>query len=98
MMGTSTSVSSSELASPPITTVPSERRDADPASSASASGNMPAIMETVVMTIGRKRSRAACLMAAAFSSPANTFTSAKSTRRMPFLLTRPTSMTVPIRE
>jgi hypothetical protein len=49
--------------------VPSERFAAEPGSSASASGSMPAIIETVVITIGRKRSRADCLIAESLSMP-----------------------------
>ena len=91
-------MSSSELVRPPITTVPSDRFDAEPGSSASASGSMPAIIETVVITIGRKRSRAACGSPSTLSSPRSTLRIAKSTSRIPFLLTSPTSMTTPMSE
>ena len=97
-IGTSTSVSKSELVNPPITTVPSERFATEPGSSASASGVIPAIIETVVITIGRNRTRAASSIAVTLSMPARTRWPAKSTSKIPFLLTSPTSITTPMIE
>jgi pimeloyl-ACP methyl ester carboxylesterase len=79
--GTNTSVSNSELARPPITTVPSDDSACAPGSSTSASGIMPAIMADVVIMIGRKRSRPLRASLRRGSCPRACARSAKSTSR-----------------
>ena len=81
-----------------MTTTPSDWRSAAPASSASASGSIPAIIATVVIKIGRNRVSAAMTIARSFECPASRERLANSTRRMPFFTTRPISKTVPISE
>ena len=82
-----------------MTTAPSERAAAAaPRSSESARGSMPAIIATVVITIGRKRSKAAWIIAARVAFCVNRKRLAKSTSRMPFLLTSPTSSTQQMNE
>ena len=53
--GTMTSVSAVEVMSPPITAIAIGSRNALSPPRPSATGSMPAIMATVVMTIGRAR-------------------------------------------
>ena len=70
MFGMSSSVSTSELKTPPMTTMPRLEREAEPGSSASASGMLPATTEKLVMMIGRNRVWALSLIAASLSKPA----------------------------
>jgi hypothetical protein len=68
---TSNRVRTSELSTPPMTTMPRLERAPEPGSSASASGMLPSMTEKLVITIGRNRvnalsrSRRACLAARA---------------------------------
>jgi hypothetical protein len=55
MLGINSSVSTSELSTPPMITMPRLERDPEPGSSASASGKLPKMTEKLVITIGRKR-------------------------------------------
>jgi len=63
---------------------------------ASASGNIPKIIAIDVMMIGRKRVRPALRSASCRFAPSPRFRIVKSTRRIPFLTTRPMSMIIPI--
>ena len=79
----------SELVRPPMTTVPSDRFAIEPGSSASASGIMPAIIDAVVMTIGRKRTRAASSIAVTLSMPARTRLAGEIDQQNPVLAHQP---------
>ena len=59
---------------------------------------MPKIMASVVIKIGRSRTRAASSSASVRSMPSSRARLAKSTKRMAFLVTRPISMITPITE
>ena len=63
---------------------------------ASASGSMPKIIAAVVMTIGRSRIRPASRIAVRRSLPSPRAWFTKSISRMPFFVTRPMSMMMPI--
>ena len=76
-------------------TSPSGRREAPSASTPIAMGIAPATAASVVMRIGRKRTRLASWMAWSAGSPASTRWRAKSTIMMPFFLTMPMSMNMP---
>ena len=67
--GTRNSVKNSELVKPPMITVPIDLRNSAPSVIPSASGIMPAIIATVVMTIGRKRIVADSRIASTSSIP-----------------------------
>ena len=54
---------------PPTTAVASEAREAEPSPLPRATGNMPAMMASVVMRIGRSRARSACICASSRPSP-----------------------------
>ena len=82
--------------SPPITARAIGARASAPAPRASASGIMPKIIATVVMMIGRSRIRPACSSASARSFPSPRSWLVKSTSRMPFFVTSPMSMMIPI--
>ena len=79
-----------------------------PSVSAKASGTMPKIIASVVIKIGRRRTLAAssraslrsmpCIQRPSASSHGARMRIAKSTSKMAFLVTRPISMTTPIRE
>ena len=81
---------------PKKTPVPMPWRLADPGPLAKTSGSMPRIKASEVMTMGRKRRRAARMTAVRMSRPFSTSSLANSTIRMAFLATRPTSITSPI--
>lgn len=81
---------------PKKTPVPIPWRLAEPGPEAKTSGSMPRMKASEVITMGRKRSRAAVSAAETTSRPFSTSSLANSTIRMAFLATRPTSITSPI--
>ena len=84
------------MISPPMTATAMGARVSAPSPRARATGIMPAIMATVVMRIGRKRMGPASSMASLAERPSSRSWFANSTMRMPFLVTRPMSMMMPI--
>ena len=74
---------------PPITPKPMAAWLEAPAPEASASGTTPRMKASEVMTMGRKRSRAACSAACARLCPCACRSLANSTIRMAFLAARP---------
>jgi hypothetical protein len=62
-----------------------------------ATGNMPATSAKVVIRMGRKRLRPACIKASSRSTPSRSSWRVASSSRMAFLATRPISMMTPIR-
>ena len=81
---------------PPMTPVPIECRLAAPAPVESASGSTPKMNASDVMTIGRKRSRAASTAASLSPMPPSRCRcAANSTIRMAFFAAKPTSVTRP---
>ena len=81
---------------PPNTPVPIERRAAAPAPVANTSGTTPSTNASEVITIGRKRRRAASTAASSALMPSACFCAANSTIRIAFLAARPISVTRPI--
>jgi hypothetical protein len=85
-----------EDANPPITAVAiGERKSLSPPQPA-ATGSMPAIMATVVITMGRARLCPASRIAVSRGLPARISSMAKSTSRIEFLATMPISISNPI--
>ena len=82
--------------SPPITTIPIGARQAPSPDSDRAVGTMPAVIATVVMTIGWARLWPASIIASNLGTPFCISSIAKSIRRIEFLLTIPRSMSTPI--
>ena len=83
--------------SPPITARAIGARNSAPAPSASASGSMPKIIASVVITIGRSRiAPGVDERLVARSCPRSRAWLAKSTSRIAFLVTRPISRMRPI--
>ena len=64
----------------------------------SAKGNAPRLMARLVIIIGRNLATDASITAGTFLLPANCFLLAKSTIKIPFLVTRPISIIIPICE
>ena len=81
---------------PDTTVVPSMRRAAAPAPSATQSGKQPKMKANDVIKIGRNRSRAPSSAASISGRPCFSFSFANSTIRIAFLAVSPTSMTRPI--
>ena len=78
--------------------MPSGRRNSELGPVASTSGNEPSMAESVVIMIGRKRSRQAWKIASSGASPRLRSPSmAKSTIMMPFFFTMPISMMMPMK-
>ncbi len=84
-------------------------RCSEPSLSAKASGTMPKIMASVVIRMGRSRTRAASSRACSRGRPSRIWPvsgslcgprarMAKSTSKMAFLVTSPMSMTTPMME
>ena len=76
--------------------MPSGRRNSDPAPKPKAIGSAPRIAAKLVIMIGRKRLRQASRIASFASTPAACCPSAKSIIMMPFFLTMPISITMPM--
>ena len=94
--GTITSVNAVEVMRPPITaTAIGARNEASPWIPI-ATGNMPATIATVVITIGRARLWPASRSAVIRSLPARISSIAKSTSRIEFLATMPISIRKPM--
>ena len=74
---------------PPNTPVPIDRRAADPAPVAITSGEIPSTKVIDVITIGRKRKRAASIAACATGIPSFIFWLANSTIRIAFFAASP---------
>ena len=89
-------MSSVENSMPPTTATPSGARASPPAPNPSAIGRIPAMVESAVMSTGRKRVCAACVTASSTSSPCARSRFANSTIRIEFFATSPTSITRPI--
>jgi multidrug efflux pump subunit AcrB len=81
---------------PPSTPVPMERRAAAPAPEATTSGTTPRQNASEVMTIGRKRMRAAFTAASYAESPLSISWFANSTIRIAFFAASPMRVTRPI--
>ncbi len=81
---------------PPITASAIGCRNSAPSPIPSAVGNMPAAIATVVMTIGRARSRQALRSASVIGVPARSSSMANSTSRMEFFAHSPSSISRPI--
>ena len=81
---------------PKNTPVPMSRLAAEPGPEASTRGTSPSMNASDVITIGRKRNRAAVRAACTTSTPLSTSSFANSTIRMAFFATSPTSITRPI--
>ena len=96
------------MTTPPITAWPMGARCSEPSLRAKASGTMPKIMASVVIRMGRNRTRAAISRASWRDMPATGWPSspvwssrarmAKSTNKMAFLVTSPISMMTPMME
>ena len=82
--------------SPPITARAIGARISAPAPIANASGSMPKIIASVVITIGRRRVEPALTSASLRERPSRRAWFAKSTSRIAFLVTSPISMISPI--
>ncbi|MNT45889.1 hypothetical protein D3C72_1824990 [compost metagenome] len=78
---------------PPIIPVPSEWRLAAPAPEAMANGRAPKINASEVITIGRKRSRAASIEASCKDFPACMSSTANSTIKIAFFADSPMRVT-----
>ncbi len=81
-----------------MTTMAMGERNSLPVPRPSAVGSMPSTMAALVMRMGRSRRGPALRTASAAESPSRTCWSAPSTRRMPFLVTRPMSRMIPMSE
>ena len=81
---------------PKNTPVPIAFRLADPGPEASTIGSMPNMNANEVISIGRKRSLAACSVALRTLTPASVSSLANSTISMAFLAASPISITSPI--
>ena len=97
MTGVVYRVSTCEIKSPPTIEMPSGRRSSEPVPEPSASGKPPSNAASVVIMIGRKRSRQAWWI----DSSGDMFwsrsaSSAKSIIMMAFFLTMPISKMMPI--
>ncbi len=98
MTGTMNSESTRENITPPTITRPSGLRLVEAAPRERAMGSAPNIMAMLVISMGRRRRVAASMAALSVVSPFSRRLLAYSTIRMPFLVTRPTSMMIPICE
>ncbi len=90
--GTITRVNAVEVISPPITAIAIGPRKSLSPPQPTATGNMPATMATVVMTMGRARLCPASRMASRRVFPARISSMAKSTSSIEFLATMPISI------
>ena len=97
MTGVVYSVSTCETSRPPTMAMPSGRRSSAPVPLPSASGRPPSSAASVVIMMGRKRSRQAWWIASRGDLPwSRSASSAKSIIMMAFFLTMPISSTMPI--
>ena len=94
--GTTSSDSSVEVISPPITAMAIGERKLGSAPQPIAIGSMPAPIAIVVITIGRARLWHASTSASKRDSPLRRATIAYSTSRIEFLVTMPISISRPI--
>ena len=94
--GTTTSVSSVEVIRPPIVAIEIGDRKSLPSPVPIADGNMPRIIATVVIMIGRSRIGPAFRMASRTPMPSRTYWLVRSTSRIAFFVTRPINITTPI--
>src|SRR6185369_9341147 len=94
--GTNTVATNVAMIMPPNTPVPIDCRAAAPAPVATTSGTTPSTKASEVMTIGRKRRRAASLAASIGDLPSSTPRCANSTIRIAFFAARPISTIKPI--
>ena len=98
MTGTTTSVRSVEVMTPPMIARPMGACCSAPSPRPSASGSMPKIIAVVVMRIGRSRIWPAASSASSRLMPRRCPWFAKSTSNIAFLVTRPIRKTRPIIE
>lgn len=98
LIGTIKSVNNRAKIIPPIMTTPNGTRLADAAPNDSAKGKAPSAIARLVISIGLIRWVAASNMATFFSIPSILFLLAKSTIKMPFFVTKPISIIIPIWE
>ena len=96
MTGTTTSVSSVEVMTPPMIARPIGACVSPLSPKPSASGNMPKIIAAVVIRMGRRRTCPAVSSASCSDAPLRRERLAKSTSRIAFLVTKPISITKPI--
>ena len=85
-----------EVIRPPITARAIGARNPPPSPIPMAMGSMPKIMASVVITMGRRRTRPASMSAVRRSAPACLRSFALSTSRIAFFVTSPISMITPI--
>ena len=91
------SVSSVEVVSPPMTATDIGWRVSPPSESASATGSEPMSVEMVVISIARRRSGPALRTAVILSSPAARSWFMTSTSSIALLTTTPTSRIIPMK-
>ena len=91
-------VSNSDNDWPPITIIAIERRSSAPGPLPKASGSMPATSVTVVINIGRKRSRLACKMACRRGKPSRRRLFVWSICKIEFFFTTPNNTRMPSAE
>ena len=87
-----------EKSNPPITTTPIDTRLCDPAPKANAMGNAPSMVAMLVMRMGRNRIDDASMIASILDFPCSFSLLANSTIKIPFFVTNPISMMMPILE
>ena len=94
--GTTNKVRKVEKINPPITAIPIETLLSDPAPSASAIGRIPRTVDKLVIRIGRSLDIEALMTASVLSRPVAFLWLANSTIRIPFFVTKPISIIIPI--
>ena len=82
---------------PPATHNPKGMREAPSAPRPSAIGKIPNTVLTVVIKMGRKRAQQASMMACSGVAPLRCFSTAKSTKIIPFFLIIPINMNSPMK-
>ena len=92
--GTKNTPSTVPTIMPPSTPVPIACLAPEPAPVEIASGTTPMPNASEVITIGRRRSRTACMIASIRPAPFSRFSLANSTIRIAFLLVRPTVVSI----
>src|SRR2546428_127262 len=98
-IGTANSVIGVDRVRPPMTASARGRCSSLPAPSPSARGSRPNNVHSVVIRIGRRRTRAASRIAVSSGTPAARIRSrVKSSRMMPFLTISPTSRMSPMKD
>ena len=94
--GVTSRVRKVELMTPPMMPTAIGPRNSEPEPFERAVGSMPSTMAALVIRIGRRRAGPASRTASVGVLPSRTATTAWSTRRMPFFVTRPMRSMMPI--